>query len=330
MKAWLLEKLGGLENLHLANTAEPVCSTNDVVVEVQYAALNPADRYLAEGQYPARPALPHILGRDAMGRIAQTGPGVTNWKPGDRALIIRGPVGVELPGAFAQRVAVPADSLAALPDGWTPQQCAGASLVYLTAWQALTQWGDLPPSVVLITGASGGVGVASVQLARALGHTVAAFSRSAEKRQHLSDLGAKITLDPADTQWRRKLLELLDGKRVDLVVENIGGAQFSQLLDVMATWGKLSVVGRLAGPVPQFNTASLFFRRLRIGGVSAGSFTAQEAQAAWQESLKLLKVHDSRPLVDSVFEFDQLPQAFERLARGPMGKVLLKVGGQPT
>ena len=330
MKAWLLEKLGGLENLHLANTAEPVCSTNDVVVEVQYAALNPADRYLAEGQYPARPALPHILGRDAMGRITQTGPGVTNWKPGDRALIIRGPVGVELPGAFAQRVAVPADSLAPLPDGWTPQQCAGASLVYLTAWQALTQWGDLPPSVVLITGASGGVGVASVQLARALGHTVAAFSRSAEKRQHLSDLGAKITLDPADTQWRRKLLELLDGKRVDLVVENIGGAQFSQLLDVMATWGKLSVVGRLAGPVPQFNTASLFFRRLRIGGVSAGSFTAQEAQAAWQESLKLLKVHDSRPLVDSVFEFDQLPQAFERLARGPMGKVLLKVGGQPT
>ena len=330
MKAWLLEKLGGLENLHLANTAEPVCSTNDVVVEVQYAALNPADRYLAEGQYPARPALPHILGRDAMGRIAQTGSGVTRWKPGDHALIIRGPVGVEKPGAFAQRVAVPADSLAALPDGWTPQQCAGASLVYLTAWQALTQWGDLPPSVVLITGASGGVGVASVQLAGALGHTVVAFSRSEEKRQRLSDLGAKITLDPTDTQWRKKLLELLGEKRVDLVVENIGGSQFSELLDVMAMWGKLSVVGRLAGPVPQFNTASLFFRRLRIGGVSAGSFTAQEAQAAWQESLKLLKVHDSRPLVDSVFEFDQLPQAFERLARGPMGKVLLKVGGQPT
>ena len=330
MKAWLLEKLGGLENLHLANTAEPVCSTNDVVVEVQYAALNPADRYLAEGQYPARPALPHILGRDAMGRIAQTGSGVTRWKPGDHALIIRGPVGVEKPGAFAQRVAVPADSLAALPDGWTPQQCAGASLVYLTAWQALTQWEDLPPSVVLITGASGGVGVASVQLAGALGHTVVAFSRSEEKRQRLSDLGAKITLDPTDTQWRKKLLELLGEKRVDLVVENIGGSQFSELLDVMAMWGKLSVVGRLAGPVPQFNTASLFFRRLRIGGVSAGSFTAQEAQAAWQESLKLLKVHDSRPLVDSVFEFDQLPQAFERLARGPMGKVLLKVGGQPT
>ena len=181
---------------------------------------------------------------------------------------------------------------------------------------------------MLITGASGGVGVAGVQLARALGHTVVAFSRSQEKRRRLSDLGATIVLDPADTQWRKKLLELLGGKRVDLVVENIGGAQFSELLDVMGTWGKLSVVGRLAGPVPQFNTASLFFRRLRIGGVAAGSFTAQEAQAAWREALKLLKIHDHRPLVDSVFEFDQLPQAFERLARGPMGKVLVKIGGQ--
>ncbi len=329
MKAWFLEKLGGLENLQLADAAEPVCSTHDVVLEVQYAALNPADRYLAEGQYPARPAFPHILGRDAMGRIAQIGPGVTHWKPGDHALIIRGPVGVEQAGTFAQRVAVPADSLAALPDGWTPRQCAGASLVYLTAWQALTQWGDLPPAVVLITGASGGVGVASVQLACALGHTVIAFSRSAEKRARLSEIGAKITLDPADTQWRKKLLELLGAKRVDLVVENIGGAQFSQLLDVMALWGKLSVVGRLAGLVPQFNTASLFFRRLRIGGVAAGSFTAPEAQAAWREALKLLKVHDYRPLVDSVFEFEQLPQAFERLAQGPMGKVLLNVAGQP-
>jgi NADPH2:quinone reductase len=96
----------------------------------------------------------------------------------------------------------------------------------------------------------------------------------------------------------------------------------------MAMWGKISVVGRLAGPVPQFNTASLFFRRLRIGGVAAGSFTAEEARSAWLEVLKILSVHDNRPLVDTVFDVDQLPQAFERLAAGPMGKVLVKIGGQ--
>jgi NADPH2:quinone reductase len=327
MKAWLLEKLGGLENLRLADAPEPACRPEDVVMEVLYAALNPADRYLAEGQYPARPPLPHILGRDGVGKITAVGSKVTAWKTGDRALIIRGPVGVDQAGTFAQKAVVPAECLAALPDGWTLQQCAGASLVYLTAWQALTQWGDLPPSVVLVTGASGGVGVASVQLARAMGHTVVAFSRSAEKRQQLVSIGAHITLDPADTQWRKELLKMLDGKRVDLVVENIGGAQFSQLLDVMAMWGKISVVGRLAGPVPQFNTASLFFRRLRIGGVAAGGFTAAEASAAWQAVLEILAKKDDRPLVDSVFHFEQLPQAFERLAAGPMGKVVLTVTG---
>jgi NADPH2:quinone reductase len=325
MKAWALEKLGGLENLHLTDVAEPVCQSDEVVMEVLYSALNPADRYLAEGQYPARPPLPHILGRDGVGRITATGPDVTGWKVGDAALIIRGPVGVERAGTFAEKVAVPAGCLAALPMGWTLQQCAGASLVYLTAWQALTQWGNLAPSVVLVTGASGGVGVASVQLASAMGHTVVAFSRSAEKRRRLSEIGAGITLDPANTQWRKELLKLLAGKRVDLVVENIGGSQFSELLDVMAMWGKISVVGRLAGPVPQFNTASLFFRRLRIGGVAAGSFTPEDARAAWQEVLKVLAVHDNRPLIDMVFAFHELPKAFERLAAGPMGKVLLKV-----
>ncbi len=325
MKAWALEKLGGLENLHLTDVAEPVCQSDEVVMEVLYSALNPADRYLAEGQYPARPPLPHILGRDGVGRITAAGPDVTGWKVGDAALIIRGPVGVERAGTFAEKVAVPAGCLAALPMGWTLQQCAGASLVYLTAWQALTQWGNLAPSVVLVTGASGGVGVASVQLASAMGHTVVAFSRSAEKRRRLSEIGAGITLDPANTQWRKELLKLLAGKRVDLVVENIGGSQFSELLDVMAMWGKISVVGRLAGPVPQFNTASLFFRRLRIGGVAAGSFTPEDARAAWQEVLKVLAVHDNRPLIDMVFAFHELPKAFERLAAGPMGKVLLKV-----
>ena len=328
MKAWVLEKLGGLENLHLAEVAEPVCGPDEVLMDVLYSALNPADRYLAEGQYPARPPLPHILGRDGVGRITALGADVAGWKAGDTALIIRGPVGVDRAGTFAQKVTVPTECLATVPTGWTLQQSAGASLVYLTAWQALTQWGDLTPSVVLVTGASGGVGVASVQLACAMGHTVVAFSRSAEKRRHLSDLGAKITLDPANTQWRKELLKLLAGRRLDLVVENIGGEQFSELLDVMAMWGKISVVGRLAGPVPQFNTASLFFRRLRIGGVAAGSFTAEEARAAWLEVLKILSVHDNRPLVDTIFDFDQLPQAFERLAAGPMGKVLVKIGGQ--
>src|SRR4051812_46939310 len=89
--------------------------------------------------------------------------------------------------------------------------------------------------------------------------------------------------------------------------------------------GRVSCVGRLAGPVPQFNTGSLFFRRLKIGGVAVGAYTPAEAQAAWADVLKLLSATGARPLVDSVWEFGQLREAFERLAQGPMGKVVLRV-----
>jgi NADPH2:quinone reductase len=90
--------------------------------------------------------------------------------------------------------------------------------------------------------------------------------------------------------------------------------------------GRVSVVGRLAGPVPEFNTASLFFRRLRIGGVAVGTYTEQEARANWEAVLRLLEKGGGWPVVDRVFEFGELIGAFERLREGPLGKVLVKVG----
>lgn len=327
MQAWLLEKLGSLENMHLGEAAEPMAGPHDVVMEFAFSALNPADRYLAQGQYPARPELPHILGRDGVGRIVSVGAEVKNWKPGDQALILRGPVGVERPGTFARRGAVPVDSLAKIPHGWSLEQAAGASLVYLTAYQALTQWDDLKAGRVLITGASGGVGVAALQLAKALGHTVAVLSRSAEKQQKLRAMGADIALSPQDTQWRKKLAEALGQRRVDLAIDNIGGENFADIVDTLAMFGRISVVGMLAGPVPQFNTASLFFRRNRIGGVAVATYSAEESRTAWTHVMKLLKQTKARPVVDSVHPFEKLPEAFARLAAGPMGKVLLRVGG---
>ncbi len=325
MKAWLLDKLGSIENLRFTDAPEPELHNGDVLLEILYSALNPADRYLAEGAYPARPALPHILGRDGVGKVLAVGAGVSGWQLGDHALIIRGPIGVDRPGTFAQRVAVPANCLARVPDGWTLPQASCASLVYLTAWQAFTQFGSLGRSVVLITGASGGVGVAATQLASAMGHHVIALSRSQKKSATLRTLGAAYTADPNDPTWRKSVLSHLGSRHVDLAIDNIGGAGFSDLLHVMGMWGKISVVGRLAGPVPEFNTASLFFRRLRIGGVAVGSYTSDEAQHAWQQVLETLAVGDHHPLIDSEFPLEQLPQAFARLSAGPMGKVLLRV-----
>jgi len=330
MKAWLLDELRGLRGLRLADVAEPVAGEGEVVLDLEYAALNPADRYLAENAYPGKPKLPHVLGRDGVGTIAVLGTGVSGFEIGQRVVIIRGDTGVNRWGSFAQQVAVSAQSIAVPPAGWNLQESAGAALVYLAAHQALTQWGELPPSVVLITGASGGVGMASIHLAKALGHTVVALSRDPGKREKLLAFGADHVLDPADKQWAVTLKKILAPRRVDLAVDNIGGPMFNPLLETLGPWAKVSVVGALAGPVPQFNTPSLLFRRIRVGGVTLNSYSHVEAREAWEAIVKLLERSGARPVVDMVFSFDRLPAAFERLAAGPLGKVLLEIRNSPT
>jgi NADPH2:quinone reductase len=327
MKAWLLDDLTGLGNLRLAEAPEPAPQTGEAILEVHYAALNPADRYLAERQYPAKPSLPHILGRDGIGTVVEAGPGCP-VRPGERRIILRSEIGVDRPGTFAQRVAVPAESLVEAPAGWTEPEAAGATLVYLTAWQSLTMWGPLPQAaVVLVTGASGGVGVAAIQLGNALGYKMLALSRNPEKSRRLRELGAAATYDPTDPGWRRALKTALAPARVELAIDNIGGSLLPEVIEMLGNLGKVSLVGRLAGPVPEFNTADLFFRRIRLGGVAVGAYGSAEGRAAWEEVVRLLAKSGARPQVDSVWPFEQLPRAFERLAQGPMGKVVLEVKG---
>lgn len=327
MKAWVLHSLEGLKGLKLGELPEPQAKAGEVVLRVLYAALNPADRYLAENQYPAKPPLPHVLGRDAVGEVIAVGSSVTAHRAGDLRVVLRGETGVSRHGTFAERVAVASHSLVAVPDDWRIEEAAGATLVYLTAYQALTQWGKLEPaSVVLVTGASGGVGVASIQLGKAMGLRMVGLSRDAGKGEKLKQQGAELVLDPMDAAWREKLYAELGKRPIDLAIDNIGGQLFNDVIDTLRQDGKVSCVGMLAGPVPQFNTASLFFRRIRLGGVAVGTYSRVEAHSAWAACVDLLSRTGARPLVDQVFAFEQLPQAFERLAKGPMGKVLVRVG----
>src|SRR5947208_9635732 len=242
MKAWLLPQIGdGVAGLKLADAPDPTPAENQVVLEILYAAINPADRYLAEGQYPAKPPVPHILGRDGFGKVVAVGPGVKDVRVGDFRTILRGETGVSRAGTLAQRVAVAVHDLVEKPAGWSEQQAASAALVYITAYQALRQWGELPPSVVLITGASGGVGVAATQLAHAMGHPVIGLARSREKGKRLKQIGAAATVDPQDADWPKALKSHLGNRRVDLAIDNIGGELFNQVLDTMGMWGKISV-----------------------------------------------------------------------------------------
>src|SRR4051812_17031589 len=143
MKAWVLPGYTGIESMTLTDFPEPVAGPGQVVLAVRFASLNPADKYLSIGQYPAKPTFPHVLGRDGVGTVVAVGPGVTGMKAGDVRVVLRGEAGVNRPGTLAERVAVDANYTAAVPAGWTQEQAAAAPLVYVTAWQALTQWGDL-------------------------------------------------------------------------------------------------------------------------------------------------------------------------------------------
>jgi NADPH2:quinone reductase len=308
-----------------ADVPDPEPGPGEALLRVHYAALNPADAYLAEGQYPARPTMPHILGRDGSGEVIGLGSAVEGIQLGQKKAILRGDAGVSRWGTFAERVVVPAECLVDIPVGWTAEQGSSAALVYLTAYQALTQWEDLPEkAVVLISGASGGVGVAATHLAVAMGYTVTGLSRSADKRRSLESLGMSHVLDPADPKWRAGLGAFLGKRKVDLAIDSVGGALFPELIATLGDRGRVSVVGRLAGEVPRFNTATLLFRRIRIGGVTVGAYAGPESRKVWARIVDLLNKTGARPVVDQVYPFNDLPAAFARLAAGPLGKVLLR------
>jgi NADPH2:quinone reductase len=332
MRAWLMDSYEGVEALRLGDVADPQPAAGQALLRVRFAALNPADAFLAQAMYPAKPALPHILGRDGVGEVLALGPGAENIRVGETVGILRGSTGVDAWGTLAEKVVVPGASIVPVPEGWSLEEMAGAPLVFLTAWQALTQWSDPPAppppaSVVLVTGASGGVGVATVLLAKSMGLTAVGLSRSAEKGARVKELGADFVFSPEDRNLRKAVAAATFPKKVDLAVDSVAGPLFNEMVAMLGYGGRISVVGRSGGAVPEFNTATLFFRRNRIGGVSVGDYAPDAAQAAWSEIVRRLEAAGKRPVVDRVFPFEDVKAAFARLAEGPMGKVVVRVAG---
>lgn len=305
----------GVEKLHLGEVHDPEAGPGQVLLRVRFAALNPADAFLAQALYPAKPPLPHILGRDGVGEVIAVGSAIDKGLVGRTVGVLRSSVGVEVWGTLAEKVLVSPIDIVPVPEGWTLEQMAGAPLVFLTAWQALTQWNEPPSppsagSVLLVTGASGGVGVATVLLGKSMNHTIVALSRSPEKGGRLKELGADFVFEPQDRNLRKAVMTAIAPKRVDLAVDSIGGALFNEVLAMLGRRGRISVVGRSGGVVPEFNTATLFFRRIRIGGVAVNDYEPDMAQEAWKQIVERLDATGT----------------FARLAQGPMGKVLVRVG----
>jgi NADPH2:quinone reductase len=292
---------------------------------VRYAALNPADRLLVEGRYPGAGALPLTVGRDGAGFVADAGAS-TRFRKGDPAVVLRSEIGITKQGTLADLVVVPEDCLAPVPAGWSLQEAAAAPLVYLTAWKGLvTQGGLRRGESVLVTGASGGVGIASIQLAKALGARVIALSRDPAKRDQLLALGADAVLDDGAQDLFGQVARECSGPGPDIVIEHLGGKRIVEHMAMANMNGRIMVIGLLAGRSVELDLGMLLFKQVRIEGVHVGKFAPAQAQEAWSSLVAALNGAGAKPVIDRIFSMDQVQEAFARLSGGHLGKVLVEV-----
>jgi NADPH2:quinone reductase len=327
MRIWRFHEFGPIENLKLEEAPVPEPAADEALVRLRYAAINPADRFLVAKLYPRPGTPPLAVGRDGCGTIARA-PAGSGFKAGDRVLLLRSEVGVQRNGTLAEYVTVPVESLAPVPEGWTDEEAAAGGLVMLTAWQALVTEGGLDPDAaggktVLIGGASGGVGTAATMLAHAMGARVVALSRSEEKRGRLLALGAEIALDGGREGLVERVKGALGGGQVDVVVDNIAGPYLDAWIALAGFRARICIVGMLGGVDVGFNVGKMIFKRIHICGIAVGSQTAAESRAAFDRLVAVLARTGARPLVDTVYPFEQVQEAFTHLERGPMGKVVI-------
>jgi NADPH2:quinone reductase len=277
--------------------------------------------------YPGAGELPLTVGRDGAG-VVEHAPEGSRFAVGDEVVILRSEIGITRQGTLAEYVAAPEAVVAPLPAGWSLEEGAAAPLVYLTAWKALVTQGHLKSREnVLVTGASGGVGIAAVQLANALGATVAALSRDAAKRDELLALGAHAAIDSNADDLENQVSAALKGG-VDLVIDNLAGPFVQKYMNMANLNARIMVIGLLAGRTAELQLGLLLFKQTRIEGVHVGKFTPSEAQSAWASIVETLARAEARPSVAKVFSMEQVQEAFAHLRGGHLGKVLVDVGSQ--
>lgn len=324
MKAWRFDNFGDIANFTLRDVAEPEPAADEVLVRLKFAALNPADRLLVEGLYPGAGKLPLTVGRDGAG-VIERAPEGSRYRLGDQVVILRSEIGISRQGTLAEFVAAPEAVVAPLPEGWSLEEGAAAPLVYLTAWKALVTQGNLrAPENVLVTGASGGVGIAAVQLASALGATVVALSRDAGKREQLVRIGARAAVDSDAGDLEQQVGDAFGGG-ADLVIDNLAGPFMQKYLNMANLNARVMVIGLLAGRAAEIQLGLLLFKQTRIEGVHVGKFSPTEAQSAWASIVETLERAEARPLIEKVFPMDQVQEAFAHLRGGHLGKVLVDV-----
>jgi NADPH:quinone reductase len=324
MKALLCRQFGPPDRLAIGVVADPVAGPGEAVIAVRAASVNFPDVLIIDNKYQVKPPLPFSPGSELAGIVRDVGHDVTTLKVGDRVMAFT------LYGAFAEAVKVDAAAVFPIPDGMDFVTAAALLMTYGTMDHALRDRGAVRPGeTVLVLGAAGGIGIAAIEIAKALGARVIACASTEEKLAACRAHGADATINYAAEDLRERIKVLTEGRGVDVIADPVGGPYTEPALRSIAWRGRLLVVGFAAGEIPKIALNLTLLKGCAIVGVFWGGFLQRE-RAAFADSIaqlgKWYAEGKLKPHVSATFPLDRAVDALQLMAsRKVIGKVVITI-----
>jgi putative PIG3 family NAD(P)H quinone oxidoreductase len=325
MKAVVCNGAGDVDVLTWTAVDDPVAGPSEVLVDVVASAVNRADLMQRLGFYPPPPGITDVLGLECSGRISGLGEGVTDWSVGDEVCCLLAG------GGQAEQAVVPVGQVMPVPAGVDLATAAGLPEVGCTVWSNLVQIGRLSAGdVLLVHGGSSGIGTTAIQVGKALGATVIATAGNAEKVALCRDLGADTAINYRDEDFVEVTREATDGHGADVVLDIVGAQYLARNVDVLATGGRLVVIGMQGGVSAELDLSVLLSKRASVHATSLRSRPLSEKAAICAAVVSDLwpMIADGRvrPVVGGTYPMDRVAEAHQLVAdSGHTGKVLLTV-----
>ena len=325
MKAVLCKELGPPEKLVLEEVPSPQPGKGQVVIGVKAAGVNFPDTLIIQGKYQFKPEPPFSPGGEVAGVVKALGEGVSGVKLGDRV------IASSTYGGFAEEMAIDADRLVAIPEAMDYVPASAFILTYGTSYHALKDRAQLKPGeTLLVLGASGGVGLAAVQLGKAMGARVIAAASNDAKLAVCRENGADELINYASDDLRVRVKAITAGRGVDVVYDPVGGPYSEPALRDMAWNGRFLVVGFAAGDIPKVPLNLPLLKGCAIVGVFWGAFTRTEAERNRRNNDELMRLYLAgkvKPHIHATYPLERAAQALnEVLYKRVSGKVVLTVG----
>jgi NADPH2:quinone reductase len=322
VKAVLCKAYGPPESLVVEDVPSPVAGPGEVVVTMKAASLNFPDVLIIQNKYQFKPALPFSPGSEVAGVVKAVGEDVIDFKPGDRVMAVTGH------GAFAEEVKTEARRLLPIPEGMDDPTAAAFTLTYGTSDHALVDRGQLEAGeTLLVLGAAGGVGIAAIEIAKAIGARVVACASSDDKLAVCRQHGADETINYVSEDLRERIKQLTDGAGVDVIYDAVGGPYTEPALRSIAWRGRLLVVGFAAGDIPKIPLNLTLLKGCAIVGVFWGDFVRREPANSERDVQALMALYETkkiRPLVSARYPLERAAEALQALMeRRVQGKVVI-------